>query len=87
MGLINPGAGIIISSSTALLTSIAILKTNEHNSKIEVNYNKLRHWSNVITLLYEKTSKTSLVDKQIDQKEAEELKRFIIITMIREKMI
>ena len=30
MGLINPGAGIIISSSTALLTSIAILITNEY---------------------------------------------------------
>ena len=29
MGLINPGAVIIISSSTALLTSIAILITNE----------------------------------------------------------
>ena len=27
MGLINPGAGIILSSSTALLTSIAILIT------------------------------------------------------------
>ena len=29
MSMINPGAGIIISSSTALLTSIAILITNE----------------------------------------------------------
>ena len=29
MALINPGAGIVISSSTALLTSIAILITNE----------------------------------------------------------
>ena len=29
MGLITPGAGIIITSSTALLTSIAILITNE----------------------------------------------------------
>ena len=29
MGLINPGAGIFIPSSTALLTSIAILITNE----------------------------------------------------------
>ena len=29
MGLINPGAGMIISSSTALLTSLAILITNE----------------------------------------------------------
>ena len=28
MGLINPGAAVIISSSTALLTSIAILITN-----------------------------------------------------------
>ena len=33
LGLINPGAGIIISSSTALLTSIAILITNEYISK------------------------------------------------------
>ena len=30
MGLINPSVGIIISSSTALLTSIAILITNEY---------------------------------------------------------
>ena len=34
MGLINPGAGIIISSSTALITSIAILTTNEYISKL-----------------------------------------------------
>ena len=33
MALINPGAGIVISSSTALLTSIAILITNEYISK------------------------------------------------------
>ena len=30
MALINPGTGIVISSSTALLTSIAILITNEY---------------------------------------------------------
>ena len=36
LGLINPGAGIIISSSTALLTSIAILITNEHISKLKM---------------------------------------------------
>ena len=30
MGLINPSVGIVISSSTALLTSIAILITNEY---------------------------------------------------------
>ena len=42
MGLINPGAGIIISSSTALLTSIAILITNEFISKLKIRYTKLR---------------------------------------------
>ena len=74
MGLINPGAGII-SSSTALLTSIAILITNEYISNIKIRYTKLRGWINVITLLYGKTLKTSMVDEKIDQKEAEELKK------------
>ena len=75
MGLINPGAGNIISSSTALLTSIAILITNEYISKLNIRYTKLRDWINVITLLYEKILKPSMVDKKIDQKEAEELKK------------
>ena len=35
MALINPGAGIVISSSTALLASIAILITNEYISKLK----------------------------------------------------
>ena len=64
MALINPGAGIIISSSTALLTSIAILITNEYISKLKKRYTKLRDWINVITLLYEKTLKKSMVDKK-----------------------
>ena len=67
MGLINPGAGIIISSSTALLTSIAILITNEYISKLKIRYTKLRDWINVITLLYEKTLKKSMIDKVINQ--------------------
>ena len=75
MSLINPGAGIIISSSTALLTSIAILITNEYISKLKIRYTKLRDWINVITLLYEKTLKSSMVDKEIDEKEARELKK------------
>ena len=75
LGLINPGAGIIISSSTALLTSIAILITNEYISKLKIRYTKLRDWINVITLLYEKTLKTSMIDKKIDEKEANELKK------------
>ena len=75
MGLINPGAGIINSSSTALLTSIAILITNEYISKLKIRYTKLRDWINVITLLYEKTLKQSMVDKNIDEKETQELKK------------
>ena len=75
MGLINPGAGIIISSSTALLTSIAILITNEYISKLKIRYTKLRDWINVITLLYEKTLKESMIDKVINQKEADQLKQ------------
>ena len=74
MALINPGAGIVISSSTALLTSIAILITNEYISKLKISCTKLRDWINVITLLYEKTLKQSMIDKKIDEKEAEKLK-------------
>ena len=75
MGLINPGAGIIISSSTALLTSIAVLKTNEDIRRLEIRYTELRDWINVITLLYKKTLKTSIVDEKIDQKETLKMKK------------
>ena len=36
MGLINPSVGIIVSSSTAFLTSIAILIINEYISKLKI---------------------------------------------------
>ena len=75
MGFNNPGVVIIISSSTALLASIAILLTNEYISKLEIQYIKLRDCINVITLLFEKTLKRSLVDKKSDGKEAEQLKQ------------
>ena len=73
MGLINPGAGNIISSSTALLTSIAILITNEYISNLKIKYTKPRDWINVITLLYDLDGYIWLI-KKIDEKEAEELK-------------
>ena len=75
MSMINPGAGIVISSSAALLTSIAILITNEYISKLKIRYTKLRDWINVITLLYEKTLKESMIDKKIDEKEANQIKQ------------
>ena len=64
MGLINPGAGIVISSSTALLISFAILITNDYFSKLMIRYTKLCDWINVITLLYEKTLRQSMIDKK-----------------------
>ena len=65
MGLIIPGAGLIVSSSTALLTSIAILITKEYISEIKIRYTKLRDWINVMTFLFEKTLKQSMIDKKI----------------------
>ena len=75
MSLINPGAGIIISSSTALLTSISLLMTNEYISKLKLRYTKLRDWIIFITFLYEKTLNQSMIDKKTDEKEALELKK------------
>ena len=75
MSLINPGAGIIVSSSTALLTSIATLITNDDISKLKVRYTKLRDWIIVNIFLYEKTLKQSMVDEKIDETEAEHLKQ------------
>ena len=42
MSLINPSIGIVLTSSTALLTSLAILITNESLSKLKLRYTKLR---------------------------------------------
>ena len=51
LAVLSPSAGNIISSSTALLTSIAILITNEHISKSKIRNTNLRDWINVITFL------------------------------------
>ena len=75
MGLINPSIGIVLTSSTALLTSLAILITNEYISKLKLRYTKLRDWINFITILYEKTLNQSMIDKKIDEKESLELKK------------
>ena len=74
MGLMNPSVGIIAASSTAFLTSIAILINNEYISKLKIRYTKLRDWIKVITLFYEKTLKQSMIEKKFDEKEAEQLK-------------
>ena len=75
MSLINPSIGIVLTSSTALLTSLAILITIEYISKLKLRYTKLRDWINFITILYEKTLNQSMIDKKFDEKEASELKK------------
>ena len=58
-----------------MLTSIAILITDDYISILKLRYTKLRDWINFITLLYEKTLKESMIDKVINQKEADQLKQ------------
>ena len=71
----SPSAGIIISSSAALLTSISILTTNEYISKLKIAYFKLGYWINVNTLLFRKTLKQSMMDGKRDEKEAQVSKK------------
>ena len=75
MSIINPSIGIVLTSSTALLTSLAILITKEYTSKFKLRYTELRDWINFITILYEKTLNQSMIDRKIDEKEASELKK------------
>ena len=62
--LVNPSIGIVSTSSTALLNSIATLITNEFESKLKLRYTKSKEWINVITFLYENTLKQSMIDKK-----------------------
>ena len=75
MSIINPSIGILATSSTAFLTSLAIIITNEYISKLKLRYTKLGDWINFITILYEKTLNQSMIDKKTDEKEAQELKK------------
>ena len=51
MSLINPSIGIQLTSSTALLTSLATLITNEYISKLKLRYTQLRDWIYFLTIL------------------------------------
>ena len=62
--VLNFTAGIVISSSIALLFSAAILITKEYITKLKTRFTKLRDWINVIILLYEKTLKNTIIDKK-----------------------
>ena len=75
LSLLNPSVGFVITGTTALITSIAILITNEYISKIRLRYTKLRDRISVTSFLYERTLKYSMIDKKINAKEANELKK------------
>ena len=64
LAFLNPSTGNIIVSSTASITLIAILLTNEKFVKLKFRYTELRAWRNVTTLLYEKSWKQLRVDKK-----------------------
>ena len=64
ISIIYPSIGIVLTSSTALLTSLVILITNEYISKLKLRYTELRDWINSITILYEKTLNQSMIDKK-----------------------
>ena len=57
LSVVKPNNGIAIASSSAMLTSIAILITKECVSKFKLQYAKLRDWIAVNNLLYEKAIK------------------------------
>ena len=61
MSFLNPSIGILL-TSTAFLTSLAILITKENISKLNLRYTKPREWTNFITISNEKTLKKSMVD-------------------------
>ena len=76
MSLINPSIGKVLISFLALPTYIAILITNNFISKLKIRYTNLRDRINLITFLYDKTLKQSMIEEKIDDKEALELKTF-----------
>ena len=59
--IFNTTIAIPIASSFALFTLKPILKTSEYVSKLKLGYVKIRDWINIISLLYEKTMKKSIV--------------------------
>ena len=60
--------GMVAAGSISFLCTITTLITNEDFLKLKIRHTNLRDWSNVITLLYEKTLKESMIDKKKSMK-------------------
>ena len=65
--VVNASVGSILSSITAVLTSMAIsIMTNEYISEKKIWYIRFRYWFDVKIFFYEETLKKCLVDKKLD---------------------
>ena len=73
--LVNPSISIVLTSSTALLTALAILITKEYKSKLKLCFTKLRDWVSFITIHMRKPEINLWLLKKIDEKEGLELKK------------
>ena len=69
-------AGVPISSCSAHIASVEGLISKESSSKLNIIYTQPKDSISVVTILYEKTLYKSMIDKRIDEREGEELKRF-----------
>ena len=56
--LLSPSVGFIATSSTTLISSVAILIRNEYISKFNIRFTKLGDWINMTSLLYEENNET-----------------------------
>ena len=77
LSILNLFVGFVVTSSTALITSINILITNEYISKLNLGFTKVRDCMNVITLLYEKRWNRLMVDKKMEEKKGLELEIYM----------
>ena len=79
--------GIVCAGIFSFRSSISASIANEYFSKLKLRHTKLRDWIGVNTLVYEMTSKQTIVDKQIDWKKALVLKKILLIVLITEKKL
>ena len=68
LSIVNPSVDFVISSSTALLTGIAIFFKNEFLSKIKKKINKMRRLDKNNYFALWETLQPSIIDKNINQK-------------------
>ena len=74
LSFVNVGIGTPIASCSFLITSVKILIESEVMSNYKIRINNLGDWINVFNLRKGKTLKQSVIDRTLEQKEADEEK-------------